>query len=184
MVPAQPEAAPAVHDLPSALVSTADDEDAPCAASKDASLVVRAFFYSCCHARKAGTNKMVMKTRSARLPKMRASLCEHFFHSCRHAPRGAPGHKQPLKSFFHLFCFSALFNMLQYLQEQHHSTEHERRGGILGRTLKCDAALSSTNKWDIEPGLLDLAISQFLFSHRRQTLLLFLYFSVRVVIFL
>ena len=108
----------------------------------------------------------------------------NIFHSCRHAPRGAPGHKQPLKSFFHLFCFSALFNMLQYLQEQHHSTEHERRGGILGRTLKCDAALSSTNKWDIEPGLLDLAISQFLFSHRRQTLLLFLYFSVRVVIFL
>ena len=107
-----------------------------------------------------------------------------FFHSCRHAPRGAPGHKQLLKSFFHLFCFSALFNMLQYLQEQHHSTEHERRGGILGRTLKCDAALSSTNKWDIEPGLLDLAISQFLFSHRRQTLLLFLYSSVRVVIFL
>lgn len=108
----------------------------------------------------------------------------NIFHSCRHAPRGAPGHKQLLKSFFHLFCFSALFNMLQYLQEQHHSTEHERRGGILGRTLKCDAALSSTNKWDIEPGLLDLAISQFLFSHRRQTLLLFLYFSVRVVIFL
>ena len=107
-----------------------------------------------------------------------------IFHSCRHAPRGAPGHKQLLKSFFHRFYFSALFNMLQYLQEQHHSTEHERRGGILGRTLKCDAALSSTNKWDIEPGLLDLAISQFLFSHRRQTLLLFLYFSVRVVIFL
>ena len=112
------------------------------------------------------------------------SCIDKIFHSCRHAPRGAPGHKQLLKSFFHLFCFSALFNMLQYLQEQHHSTEHERRGGILGRTLKCDAALSSTNKWDIEPGLLDLAISQFLFSHRRQTLLLFLYFSVRVVIFL
>ena len=112
------------------------------------------------------------------------SCINKIFHSCRHAPRGAPGHKQLLKSFFHLFCFSALFNMLQYLQEQHHSTEHERRGGILGRTLKCDAALSSTNKWDIEPGLLDLAISQFLFSHRRQTLLLFLYFSVRVVIFL
>ena len=37
-------------------------------------------FHSCGHARATGTDKGMKKTRSARLPKMRASLCEHLFH--------------------------------------------------------------------------------------------------------
>ena len=78
-------------------------------------------FHSCRHARNAGTNKIVMKTRSARLLKMRASLCELFFHSNLQIVRSLCSVSAIVRGFTLFAAFAAAFS--RFLRHIHPDTD-------------------------------------------------------------